>query len=414
MSAFVVHCLDKCYLPMLLRAIIFHSGLLCCKMYHHFKNDTQTGGNVKFAKTRNAIVVHSPHSGRSAYLSDALTYAEQAGVHIIQVISIAELDGLPAQGPSWRAMGIDVAIAAGGDGLVGGVITHIAESGLPLGILPLGTSNDIARSLHIPQDLQEAAQVIAQGDEHLVDVGVAKPAEQAPHLATKHQSGPLLSQVAPEKHAFFAHALTIGVNVQFARIATNVATRQRFGRMTYPYAALETLASHDGLDIELEFDRLAMPQSTVATQAETSPVTAPSEPETSLKCRALQVAIINAPIFGGQREFALPGTSFDDRLLDIVVIEEMDIGKFGRIVTHFFGPRENGGTALSNGEKRFTHHPAELTHIPGIHHVQARGVTIMTSADPRDATLDGEVRGQTPMYVHVADERLRVKVPKPA
>jgi len=363
--------------------------------------------------SQRVVVIHSPHSGRSSKLSEAITYLEETGLEIVNTISIADLDNLPAQGPIWKANGIDIAISGGGDGLVGGVITHIAESGLPLGILPLGTSNDIARSLHIPQDLQEAAQVIAQGDEHLVDVGVAKPAEQAPHLATKHQSGPLLSQVAPEKHAFFAHALTIGVNVQFARIATNVATRQRFGRMTYPYAALETLASHDALDIELEFDRLAMPQSTAATQAQASPVTAQSEPITSLSCRALQVAIINAPIFGGQREFALPGTSFDDRLLDIVVIEEMDIGKFGRIVTHFFGPRENGGTTLSNGEKRFTHHPAELTHIPGIHHVQARGVTIMTSADPRDATLDGEVRGQTPMYVHVADERLRVKVPKP-
>jgi len=363
--------------------------------------------------SQRVVVIHSPHSGRSSKLSEAITYLEETGLEIVNTISIADLDNLPAQGPIWKANGIDIAISGGGDGLVGGVITHIAESGLPLGILPLGTSNDIARSLHIPQDLQEAAQVIAQGEEHLVDVGVAKPAEQAPHLATKHQSGPLLSQVAPEKHAFFAHALTIGVNVQFARIATNVATRQRFGRMTYPYAALETLASHDALDIELEFDRLAMPQSTVATQEQASAVTAQSEPKTSLKCRALQVAIINAPIFGGQREFALPGTSFDDRLLDIVVIEEMDIGKFGRIVTHFFGPRENGGTTLSNGEKRFTHHPAELTHIPGIHHVQARGVTIMTSADPRDATLDGEVRGQTPMYVHVADERLRVKVPKP-
>ena len=362
--------------------------------------------------SKRGIVVHSPHSGRSSKLSEAITYLEQTGLEIVNTISIADLDNLPAQGPIWKANGIDIAISGGGDGLVGGVITHIAESGLPLGILPLGTSNDIARSLHIPQDLQEAAQVIAQGDEHLVDVGVAKPAEQAPHLATKHQSGPLLSQVAPEKHAFFAHALTIGVNVQFARIATNVATRQRFGRMTYPYAALETLASHDALDIELEFDRLAMPQSTATTQVQASPVTAQSEPKTSLRCRALQVAIINAPIFGGQREFALPGTSFDDRLLDIVVIEEMDIGKFGRIVSHFFGPKENGGTTLANGDKRFTHHPAELTHIPGIHHVQASGVTIMTRADPRDATLDGEVRGQTPMYVHVADERLRVKVPK--
>jgi diacylglycerol kinase family enzyme len=362
---------------------------------------------------KRVVVIHSPHSGRSSKLSEAITYLEQQGLEIVNTISIADLDNLPAQGPIWKANGIDIAISGGGDGLVGGVITHIAESGLPLGILPLGTSNDIARSLQIPQDLQEAAQVIAQGDEHLVDVGVAKPAQQAPHLATKHQSGPLLSQVAPEKHAFFAHALTIGVNVQFARIATNVATRQRFGRMTYPYAALETLVSHDALDIELEFDRLAMPQSTATIQEQASPEEAQSETKTSLRCRALQVAIINAPIFGGQREFALPGTSFDDRLLDIVVIEEMDIGKFGSIVAHYFGPIKNAALPLSNGEKRqFTHHPAELTNIPGIHHVQARGVTITTSVDPRDATLDGEVRGQTPMYVHVADERLRVKVPK--
>ena len=124
-----------------------------------------------------------------------------------------------------------------------------------------------------------------------------KPAEQAPHDATKHESGPLPYKSAPKKHGHFAHALTIGVNVQFARIATNVATRQRFGRMTYPYAALETLVSHDALDIELEFDRLAIPTSASATQEQASPETAPSEPNTSLSCRALQVAIINAPIF---------------------------------------------------------------------------------------------------------------------
>ena len=358
-------------------------------------------------KSQRVIVVHSPHSGRSSKLSEAITYLEQAGLEIVNTISIADLDNLPAQGSGWKESGIDIAIAAGGDGLVGGVITHIDRSGLPLGIMPLGTSNDIARSLHIPQEIQEAAQVIAQGEEQQVDVGVAQPAQQAPHLATKHQSGPLLSQVAPEKHGYFAHALTIGVNVLFARIATNVATLERFGRMTYPYAALETLVSHDALDIELEFVGLAMPKTTSASEVQASP-----ETETSLRCRALQVAIINAPIFGGQREFAIPGTSFDDRLLDIVVIEEMDIGKLGRIVAHFFDPKENAGTLQANGEKHFTHHPAELTGIPGIHHVQARGVTIMTNVDPRDATLDGEVRGQTPMYVHVADERLRVKVPK--
>src|SRR5690348_5851221 len=245
-------------------------------------------------KTYKAIVIHSPHSGRAAQLPEALAYLRQSSIEIVNILSIAELDNLPAQGEHWVESGIDIVIAAGGDGLVGGVITHIAESGLPLGILPLGTSNDVARSLHIPQDLNAASQVIAHGKEQKVDIGVAHPAEQAPHLATKHQSGPLLSQVAPQKHGFFAHALIIGVNVQFARIATNVATRQRFGRMTYPYAALETLVSHDSLDIQLEFEGLLIPQATTSTQIQT-----PATPETStsLHGRALQVAVINTPIF---------------------------------------------------------------------------------------------------------------------
>ena len=111
------------------------------------------------------ILIHSPHSGRSSKLPDALKHIEQAGLEIVNSISIADLDDLPAQGTSWKESGVDVAIAAGGDGLVGGVITHIAESGLPLGILSLGTSNDTSRALHIPQDIGEAAHVIAQGSE---------------------------------------------------------------------------------------------------------------------------------------------------------------------------------------------------------------------------------------------------------
>jgi diacylglycerol kinase (ATP) len=350
-----------------------------------------------------AIVVHSPHSGRSEKLAEAITQLEQTGVELVNTISIADLDHLPAQGTTWKEKRIDLAIAAGGDGLVGGVTTHIAESGLPLGILPLGTSNDIARALHIPQDLHEAAQVIAQGKEQQIDIGVARPAEQASHPATNHQAAPLLDQVAPQKYGFFVHALTVGVNVLFAHIATNSATRKRFGHMTYPVAALETFVRHDALDIQLKFEGLAMPQATANTQV-----------QTSLRGRALQVAVINTPIFGGQRELAIPGSSFADRLLDIVVIEQMDVGTLGTSIAQFFGPKEHRISLPASKKRTFRHHPAELSGVPGIHHVQARGVTIMTSADPQDATLDGEVQGQTPMYVHVADEQLRVKVPDQA
>src|SRR5437660_2438275 len=153
--------------------------------------------------SQRVVVIHSPHSGRSSKLSEAISYLEQTGIEIVNTISIAELDDLPAQGPIWKANGIDIAISGGGDGLVGGVISHIAESGLPLGILPLGTSNDIARALHIPQEIHEAAQAIAQGREQEVDIGVAQPAEQVPHLSTPSQSGPVLARVAPQKHGFF-------------------------------------------------------------------------------------------------------------------------------------------------------------------------------------------------------------------
>ncbi|MFL5626217.1 MAG: diacylglycerol/lipid kinase family protein, partial [Ktedonobacteraceae bacterium] len=205
-------------------------------------------------KLRRAIVIHSPHSGRANQLATALTHLQQNGIEIAETTSIVKLDDLPVQGKHWQESGIDIVLAAGGDGVVGGVITHIAESGLPLGILPLGTSNDTARTLHIPLDLSQAAQLIVKGKEVLIDVGVTRPAEQAPHQANPNPQGPVLSDVPYWKHGYFVHALTIGWNVQFARIATNVATRQRYGRMTYPFAALEVLSQHNPMEVYLTFD----------------------------------------------------------------------------------------------------------------------------------------------------------------
>src|SRR5207245_729830 len=147
------------------------------------KHTDEVNMDSNLSKTQKAIVVHSPHAGRAALLPEALAYLRQSSIEVVNVVSIAELDNLPAQGEHWVESGIAIAVAAGGDGLVGGVITHIAESSLLLGILPLGTANDIARSLGIPQDLQRAVEVIAQGKEQEIDIGTACPAEQTPHTA---------------------------------------------------------------------------------------------------------------------------------------------------------------------------------------------------------------------------------------
>ena len=355
-------------------------------------------------KRRRTIVIHSPHSGRSAQLAEALAHLQEAGIDIMQQLAISELDGLPAQGENWQRRGIELVIAAGGDGLIGGVITHIAASGLPMGILPLGTANDIARTLGIPLKLDLATKTISSGRSQEVDIGVAKPAQQAPHLASKGALSPVRSHVFKSKHGYFAHALTVGVNVQFARIATNVATRVRYGRFTYPIAAMETMKYHDALDVSMHLEGLVFPPGT-------QEIGYGSEDLRGLSYRALQITVINAPVFGGQWKFRVPNASISDRLLDIIVIEEIELGKLNAALARFFASRrpDHAASEINSLSKI---HPAEQSGIPGIHHFQAKGVVITTNADPRDVTLDGEVRGQTPVYAQMAEERLRVVVPQ--
>src|SRR5690606_19750524 len=61
------------------------------------------------------------------------------------------------------AAGVDVIVVCGGDGTLRTAAAGVLASGKPLGILPMGTANDLARTLGIPTDLAEAARVIAAG-----------------------------------------------------------------------------------------------------------------------------------------------------------------------------------------------------------------------------------------------------------
>lgn len=62
-----------------------------------------------------------------------------------------------------QAEEIGIVVAAGGDGTLNTVATKLMTTEIPIGILPLGTFNYVARLQHIPLDLLKAAEVIAQG-----------------------------------------------------------------------------------------------------------------------------------------------------------------------------------------------------------------------------------------------------------
>lgn len=71
--------------------------------------------------------------------------------------------------------GFDPIIAAGGDGSIGEVVNGMVKAAgdgqlAKLGILPLGTANDVVDNLGMPRDLDEAATMIATGKDRMLDL----------------------------------------------------------------------------------------------------------------------------------------------------------------------------------------------------------------------------------------------------
>lgn len=119
----------------------------------------------------------------------------------------------------------DLVIVCGGDGSISSAALAAMESGLPLGIIPMGTANDLARTLDIPMELPAAADVIARGETRRIDVGTVNG------------------------HAFF-NVASIGLSSELAQ-SLDPALKKRFGRLGYALAALKVLtrASHFGARI---------------------------------------------------------------------------------------------------------------------------------------------------------------------
>jgi diacylglycerol kinase family enzyme len=69
-----------------------------------------------------------------------------------------------------KAPGLDALVAGGGDGTLSCAAGHLAGTGRPLGILPLGTLNHLARDAGIPAELEEAAAIIGAGHVREIDL----------------------------------------------------------------------------------------------------------------------------------------------------------------------------------------------------------------------------------------------------
>lgn len=123
--------------------------------------------------------------------------------------------GEMAQAIRGRAADCDCVIIGGGDGTLNCAAPALLEIGLPFGILPLGTANDLARTLGIAVDPVAAAQVVIDGNHQPLDLGEV--------------NGRLFFNVA-----------SIGFSAELARGLTREAKR-RFGVLGYALAAARLL-----------------------------------------------------------------------------------------------------------------------------------------------------------------------------
>jgi diacylglycerol kinase family enzyme len=362
------------------------------------------------------ILVISPDAGHAAGQHQLEAALRAAGVEVGQVARVSELDEQAPQGQAWREAGFAAAVAAGGDGTVGAVASHVATSGLPLGVLPLGTANDVARSLSIPLTLDEAAAVVGHGIVYQMDVGYARPATTEPQptgrvegAGTSKSAGgtPALEQwsgAAAERGAYFLHTLTLGLNVEFARLATDAARRRRWGPLTYAASAVEAVTQFKPVALSMRFEGVA------PTGHSAGKPTAANEATRALACPVIQVAAVITPVFGGSANLRLPGVALRDGLIDVIVVEALEPGRLRALLERLTGAW-TPATAPSTSNAPRMEQVLMDEELPGLHWFKTQRAFI-EQPEGMDVTLDGEVRARTPIEVGVAPDALSVLLPR--
>ncbi len=399
---------------------------------------------TQITKQRPIVLLFNPTTGHADSIADLL---RMEGITIGAQVEVSELDARHPRGNSWRRSGYGVVVAAGGDGTVGTAASQIAGSNLPLGILPLGTSNDIARALGIPLDLAAACAVIADGIATVVDAGVITPIPAATSSGYERDVRATLRRMARRllpsgalrlavtgRETRFMHAAAMGLNVEFARLATDVARRRRWGPLNYATASVEALTKLQPVPVSLRLSGVRMiegdPERTSRSRQEDT---------FTVTCQAIQVAIVNTPVFGGALNMRLPAARLDDRLLDVIIIEALEprmlrdtverlLAALGALAASYISPPQSPRPSAQSaenptGEANETSTVAEdallMTEgaarfsLPGVRHYQARSMRIDAPAGI-EITADGEIVGHTPAEVYLAEQSMSVLLPRAA
>jgi len=179
---------------------------------------------------------------------------------------------------------VDSVVIGGGDGTLNAALPAILDTGLPLGILPLGTANDLARTLGIPAEVGAAAGIIAAGRTRAVDVGEVNGVP-------------------------FFNVASLGLSERIARELSHEA-KKILGVLGYVVATIRTLVYMRPFTAEIVVDGAAR------------------------RVRSVQIAVGNGRYYGGGLAIA-ETADIDDGTLDLYSLETDRLWKLALIYPAF-------------------------------------------------------------------------------
>ncbi|MBQ4317180.1 MAG: diacylglycerol kinase family lipid kinase [Clostridia bacterium] len=127
------------------------------------------------SKNKNLLLVLNPVSGKGRGKTILFDVVERFTKYGYRVTVLPTESGKKTENIIIKeAKNYDLAVAVGGDGTLNNTVSAIIKSGtdLPLGYIPLGSTNDFAASLGLPKDIDAACEKIVKGKPKAIDVGL--------------------------------------------------------------------------------------------------------------------------------------------------------------------------------------------------------------------------------------------------
>jgi len=222
------------------------------------------------SKTQKLLFIVNPGSGKGEvnYTEEITAFFKERAeeIEIYELPSDCSLEALKSTIKKSKA---DRVIAVGGDGTLKLVAECLVNTETPIGIIPAGSANGMAKELGIPLELQEALELATAGSLKKIHAVMVNK-ELCIHLSD------------------------IGFNAYLVKKFDELPTR---GMQTYAKAAWHAFWNHQKMDVSFKIDGKTINQ------------------------KAAMVVIANATQYGTGLEIN-PDGKLDDRLFEVIIVKE--------------------------------------------------------------------------------------------